>query len=60
MELLVVVGLGLCGAWLTTKLFSCGERAQPRHSGYYLSESYRRRNDRACRPEFVANLELRR
>ena len=60
MELAIVVGLGLCGAWLVAKLFRAGETAQPRQSGCYLSESYRRRSERACRSEFVANIEMRR
>jgi len=60
MGLLIVVGFGLVGAWLTAKLFSCGETAQPRQTGYFVSPDYRRRCSRACRSEFVANLELRR
>lgn len=60
MELAIVAGLGLCGAWIVTRLFRAGETAKPRPSGYYVSESYRRRTQRQCRSEYTANIEMRR
>lgn len=60
MGLLVVVGCGILGAWIVTRLFSAGERAKPRQSGCYVSESYRRRTQRQCRSEYTANIEMRR
>ena len=60
MDILIVAGLGIGGAWLIAKLFSIGERARLRHSGCYVSADYRRRTQRQCRSEFVANIELRR
>ncbi len=59
MDILIVAGLGIGSAWLIAKLFN-GERAQPRQSGSYVSESYRRRTQRQCRSEYTANLEMRR
>ncbi len=55
MDIIVVAGLGLCGAWLVSKLFSIGEKTQPRNSGVYVSQDYQRRCNRAIRSEFTAN-----
>ena len=60
MELLVVVGCGMIGAWIVTRLFRAGETAKPRQTGYFVSSDYRRHCSRASRSEFVANIEMRR